>query len=69
MSDGLTGKAAQEMVDRLALEARIRTLEEALREIAMGRGPFKIDPMAHAESVIETMKEVARAALAHKDKT
>ncbi len=37
---------------------------EALREIALGRGPFKIDPMAHAESVIETMKQVAKDAIA-----
>ena len=45
-------------VARAYLKAR-----EALEEISLGRGPFKIDPMAHAESVIEAMKEVARAAL------
>lgn len=37
---------------------------KALQEIALGRGPFKIDPLEHAQSVIEDMKNVATRALA-----
>jgi hypothetical protein len=36
----------------------------ALREIAEGRGAYKMDRLAFAESVIENMKGVALAAIA-----
>ena len=47
----------------IRLRAVNAELVAALEEISLGRGPFKIYPMAHAESVIETMKDVAKDAL------
>lgn len=47
-----------------AKDEAARKMLAALREIAIGRGPYRIDPMEHAESVIEAMKEEARAAIA-----
>lgn len=35
----------------------------ALVEISKGRGPFKLDPLEHANSCIECMKTVAITAL------
>ena len=35
----------------------------ALKEISKGRGPFKMNPVEHAQSCIEAMKEVAEQAL------
>jgi hypothetical protein len=51
-------------VDRRARETAARAMLAALKEIALWRGPYKIDPMEHAESVIETMKDVAKEAIA-----
>ena len=42
---------------------KLKISESALKEVALGRGPFKCDPLEHAESCIETMKEIARNAL------
>ena len=50
--------------DVLALLADIERKDEALREIAQGSGPFSRDRLTHAENTIESMKELARAALA-----
>lgn len=36
---------------------------EALREIAKGEGAFSRDPLEHAGNCIDSMKEIARAAL------
>lgn len=36
----------------------------ALKEIALGSGPFARDRLQHAENTIEYMKELARAVLA-----
>lgn len=44
-------------------EDKYRILVEALKEIAIMAGPFKIDRLAHAESVIEYNKGVAVEAL------
>ena len=38
--------------------------EAALKEIQIGRGPFKVSPLAHAAACIDNMKDVARRALA-----
>lgn len=48
----------------VAVQPPARAMLAALKEIAIGRGPYKIDPMAHAESVIEAMKDVAKEAIA-----
>jgi len=45
-------------------EARVRELEEALREIAKGEGPFSRDHLKHAANCIESMKNIAITALA-----
>ena len=39
-------------------------LVEALEEIEKGEGPFARDQLKHAENTIESMKQIARAALA-----
>lgn len=36
----------------------------ALKEISLGRGPYRVDQLEHADSVIDTMKAVAAGALA-----
>jgi len=38
-------------------------LLEACREIAKGEGAFNHDQLIHAENTIESMKELARAAI------
>ena len=38
-------------------------MEEALREIALGRGPYNPDQLQHAQNTIEEMKTVAQNAL------
>ena len=43
---------------------RIDKLVEALEEIEKGEGPFARDQLKHAENTIESMKQIARAALA-----
>ena len=40
------------------------TVVDALEEIEMGEGPFARDQLKHAENTIESMKQIARAALA-----
>lgn len=40
-----------------------RQMHKALREISKGRGPYKQDPLAHADACIEAMKGAALAAL------
>lgn len=42
----------------------IEALYEALTEIAKGEGPFSRDPLIHAENCIESMKDIAHAAIA-----
>jgi len=42
---------------------RCARLEEALREIAKGAGPYSMDRLTHAENCIDAMKELAEAAL------
>ena len=44
-------------------EARVRVLEEALREISKGEGPFSKDHLKHAANCIENMKNIAITAL------
>lgn len=39
-------------------------LVAALREIAKGEGAFSRDPLTHAANCLDSMKEIARAALA-----
>ncbi len=39
-------------------------LLEAMREIAIGQGPYSMDPLQHAENTIEAMKTVAQEAIA-----
>lgn len=43
---------------------RIETLEAALKEITKGEGAFSRDPLTHATSTIESMKQIALDALA-----
>ena len=40
-------------------------LRAALREIAKARGAYSRDPLTHAGNTIESMAEIAKAALAH----
>ena len=42
---------------------RVARLEEALREIQKGAGPFSQDPFTHAANTIEAMKQLAGEAL------
>ena len=42
---------------------KIAVMEEALREIALGRGPHSRDQLIHAENTIEAMKQRAKEAL------
>jgi hypothetical protein len=59
-----TGLLMEERAAFLVLAANSHhTMKEALEEIALGRGPYKMDPHEHAVSVIEAMKEVAIEAL------
>jgi hypothetical protein len=62
---GEGGGAAQDRIDANArLIAAAPSMYEALNEIAKGAGPFNRDPLIHAENTIESMKEIALAALA-----
>ena len=47
-------------------DERFRGMRRALSEISKGRGPYKRDPLEHADSCIEAMKQVALDALAGK---
>jgi hypothetical protein len=42
----------------------IRDMAEALHEISLGMGAFNREPLIHAENTIESMKQIARDALA-----
>ena len=42
---------------------KITIMEEALKEIALSRGPYSRDQLTHAENTIEAMKQVAEEAL------
>jgi hypothetical protein len=44
-------------------EARVKELEEALREIKRGEGSFHPDPYEHASNVIYAMKDIAERVL------
>lgn len=46
------------------LHAQTEALREALREIVNGAGEFNLDPLIHATNCIESMREIARQALA-----
>ena len=41
----------------------IKLYKAALKEISKGRGAFKMDPLEHAHSCIDDMKEIAEKAL------
>lgn len=41
--------------------------KNALEEIIKGRGPYKRDPLEHADSCIQAMKKVAQDALDGKE--
>ena len=45
------------------LRDRIEELEEALRQIAKGEGPFSRDPLTHAANCVENMQKIAIDAL------
>jgi len=45
---------------------RIAELEDALKEISLGKGAFSLDPQQHANNTIENMKSIALAALEDK---
>ena len=45
------------------LEEKYRRAVEALKEIQLGRGPYKMNPQEFAISVINAMKEEALKAL------
>jgi hypothetical protein len=53
--------------ERDALKARVAQLEEALRHIEEGSGPFNRDQLTFASNCIDNMKARARAALATKE--
>jgi hypothetical protein len=60
----ISGYIHDDDVAHLVLAANSHhAMKEALEEIALGRGPYKMDPHEHAVSVIEAMKEVAIEAL------
>ncbi|MEE8323501.1 MAG: hypothetical protein V3R57_07760 [Candidatus Bathyarchaeia archaeon] len=44
-------------------EEKLALARTALYEISLGKGPYKIDPFEHAESVIADMKKTAADAL------
>lgn len=56
--------AALAITELLAARDALAALTKALAEIAEGRGAFSRDPLTHAENTIDSMKEIARAALA-----
>ncbi len=39
-------------------------LLEALREIAKGKGAYDLDPLIHCANTVESMRSIARAAIA-----
>jgi len=45
------------------MDEKYRKAIEALQEIAIGRGPYKIDPLEFAKSVVFSMRDTARKAL------
>lgn len=45
------------------MNTEIERLRGILKEIAKGRGPYKMDPFEHAESCVLTMKSLAERAL------
>jgi len=61
-SAGGLGPANAELIVRAVNS--LDKVEEALREIAKGEGPYNRDPLEHAANCIEHMKETARTALA-----
>ena len=47
-----------------ALRLELRQVKEALLQISKGEGPFSRDQLQHCSNTVETMKEIARNALA-----
>lgn len=45
------------------LQEKYARAVKSLREIALGRGPYKMDPLKFATSVIKSMRDEARNAL------
>ena len=45
------------------MEEKYRKAVEALQEIAIGRGPFKVDPNEFARSVLFSNRDLARETL------
>jgi hypothetical protein len=61
----ISREALPHYIDRTEkAEAKVRVLEEALREISKGEGPFSQDHLKHAANCIENMKNIAITALA-----
>lgn len=54
----------EEAISRATLCAAAPEMLEALEEIAKGEGPFSRDVFTHACNTIESMKEIARKAIA-----
>jgi hypothetical protein len=53
--------------EMMFLVERIGKMAAALAEIAKGEGAFSRDPLTHATNCIESMKQIARDALAYDD--
>ncbi len=49
--------------NKMNVEEKYQRAVEALQEIALGRGPYKMDPQEFAASVIKSMRDEARQAL------
>lgn len=61
---GLGGNDFKEQHANAHLIAAAPDLLEALEEIAQGMGAYNVDPLEHANNVIEEAKSIARAAIA-----
>lgn len=52
-----------------ATNAKLKIAVLALKEIALARGPYKMDRLEHAEATIEAMQTDAKKALSEIERT
>ena len=60
---GWTNVAQHVLTREQAQAGRLGRMEEALKEIALGRRYFNREPLEHAKNCIESMKMLAKQAL------
>ena len=63
MSEKRYNSQGQEIRSNRAWREENEQLRKVLAEISLGRGPYAMDPLKHADNCIEAMKKLASNAL------